>query len=343
MWYNDYWGQMPLTVSMPKRTANKMAELQNHIEFRNYFERYFLLAQNRFKWSGLPDSCDSRFIERMMLLCGKVLIADIGGSLVALGAANSGEINIHGWPIRCYGWGLNGYNHDFRVYVPGADDSLLTATSITGYKAASKPEAVVMYDNPDQYPYVMYILRAAYRMANIMRASDVAVETLKTPYIVTCDEENRKTVEEVMRQRRDNVATIIALKGAFSEENFRVWPTPVAPDTLSNLWSMHCNLDSEILLQLGKNANSQSDKRERLIVPEVNADNGVRRANIEVQLEWRKKGCEWVNKTFGANWSVELNNDGEEEMLYDDPEGMDGSEGDSDPVSGDGDRRGDAE
>lgn len=340
MWYNTYWGQIPLTLSMPGKTANKMAKLQNNIEFQNYFERLFLMAQNRFVWKNNPSSCDNRFMERMFLLCGKTLIANTEGGLISLGAANSGEINIHGWPLRCYGWGLNGYNKEFSVYVPGADDSSISRQGMTGLEAAKKPEAVVIYDNPDGYPYVMFIIQAARRLANIMRATDVAVENLKNPFVVTCDEENVKSVREALQQRQDNVAAIIALKGSFSPENFKIWPTAGDTNLLQALWTTHCNIDSEILLTLGQNANSQSDKRERLIVPEVQADNGIRAANINVELEWRKKGCEWVNEVFGENWDVEINEDNplvKEDGVFDDPDRLAYIAQHGDPVSGDED------
>lgn len=336
MWYNNYWGQIPLDLAMSKKSAKKLAQFQNRTEFCNFFERYFTLAQNQFRWSGLPDTCDERFLERAFILLGRAMIAKVEGAYVTLGAANGADINLYGYPLNAYGWGLNGFNRSFSCYVPGADDSGVLTKAASGRKGYKAPECVIGYDNVDAYPMVTYIITAAQRLSNILRASDVAVESSKTPYVVSCDEANVSTVREALKQREDNVSAIIGIKGSFDLQDLKIWPTQMPPDTLANLWQQYCNVQNELLEVFGIESNPQSDKRERLLVDEVNANNQAVHENLAKRLYQRQLFAERVNDCFGLNISVEVANYNAEEgdEYADDLDGMDGEARDDGPVRG---------
>lgn len=339
MWYNNYWGQMPLDLTMSKKSAKKLANIKNQFEFCNFFERYFTLVQNQFRWSGLPDTCDERFLERAFILLGQAMIAKVDGAYVTLGAANGANINLYGRPIHAYGWGLNGFHRHFNCYVPGADDSGVLTKAASGwkwFKSYKAPECVIGYDNVDAYPMVNYIITAAQRLSNLVRATDVAVENSKTPFVISCDEANVPTVREALKQREDNVAAIIGIKGSFDLQELKIWPTEVNPETLGNLWQQFCNIQNELLETFGIESNPQSDKRERLVVDEINANNQVVRENLAKRLYHRKLFAEHVNEYFGLNISVDVANKNAEEgeeYAYD-LDGMDGEARDDGPVRG---------
>ena len=44
-----------------------------------------------------------------------------------------------------------------------------------------------------------------------------------------------------------------------------------------------------------------------MIVEEVKADDPMLLLNLSDMLEFRKRGCDEVNRLFGTNWTVELN------------------------------------
>ena len=58
---------------------------------------------------------------------------------------------------------------------------------------------------------------------------------------------------------------------------------------------------------LGVNNNPNVDKKERLLVDEVNANNEATEDNISHRLKERELFCERVNKAFGLNISVSVN------------------------------------
>ena len=304
-WWNLYWGAMPLKgCNISKK---KLAKVQNDIEFLNLFENYFTLAQDLFEWDGLPDTCDERFLERSLLLYGRAMIADLGGNLVTLGSANGAGINLYGYSIKAYGWGMNGFNQEFNVYVPGADDARPLGKASDGTMSKS-PEAVICYDNVDMFPYVSFIFNAAKRLADLIRSCDVTVQNLKTPFIVTCDENQLNSVKEAFAQREDNVAAIITSK-SISLDNFKVWQTYASADTLRSFWEQFRNIEAQLLEILGINSNANTDKRERLLVDEVNANNQNIESNLQKRLRQREIFCERVNKVFGTDISVKIRRD----------------------------------
>lgn len=333
MWWLNYWGQMPLDRRMSKK---KFAKWNNNVEFQNHFENYFQLAQGMFTWRGLPDTCDARFMERCLLLYGRAMIAKVDGSYLTLGAANGAGINVYGYPIKGYGWGLNGYNKEFALYVPGADDSPALRNASDGRTGPGAPEAVVCYDNVDQYPYVQYVIQAAARMSDLLRSCDVAVQNLKSPYIISCAESDLNNMRQALEQKDENVAAILTGKG-FSAENMHIWPTNVQPEVLKVFWEQYRNIEAQLLETLGINANDNTDKAERLLVDEINANNETVAHNMDKRLRWRKIFCRQVNDVFGLDVSVEPN---EEVMDYvaereaDDAGGLDDGQSDGGPVGG---------
>lgn len=310
-YWQNYWGSMP--VDMSNISKKKLAKLQNNAEFANFFEAYFTLAQNLFEWEGLPDTCDARFLERCLLLFGRAMIAQVDGAYVTLGAAPGAGLNIYGYPIKGFGWGINGFNREFSLYVPGADSSKVLTKASDGRASYEAPEAVVCYDNIDAYPYVSYILSGAQRMSDLIRSCDVAVQNLKCPIFCTVrDQEQVKTIKQALDDRAENALAIIAMK-QLDLDQFKTWNIGVVPDTLSAFWEQFRNVEAMLLETLGINANDNTDKRERLLVDEINANNIHTNSNLKKRLHQRELFCERVNDAFGLNISVKIREEVEDD------------------------------
>lgn len=304
MWYDCYFGQMPIDNS--KLSASKLAKRKNDQTFQNMFENYFTMAQNLFEWSGLPATCDERFLERCLLLYGKAMIVKQDGSYLSLGAANGAGINIYGYSLKAFGWGMNGFNKQFDVYIPGADIGAAVRKTSAGGDSYPVPEAVICYDNVDWYPYVNYIYDTAARLADLLRSCDVAVANLKSPFVVTCDESNLNSVKEAFKRRDENMATIIT-SSSINLDSFKVWPTNADPETLKCFWEQFRNVESMLMEILGINSNDNTDKKERLLVDEINSNNEEASINLMKRLRQREIFCERVNDCFpDLNISVKL-------------------------------------
>lgn len=301
LWYQCIFGNMPVR-NMSER---KLAKYETDREFVNTFNRLFNMALNTFSWEGLPETCNERFLELSLMLYGSALLCDKDGAFVNLASADGGEINIYGEPLTAYGYGLNGWNHKYNLYIDGMEESPVVLDGISR-EGSKQYNAVLCRDNKISYPYVNYIFMAAQRLTRAMRTMDVVCQNLKQPVIITCEESMVKTVRETLNQRGDNVNAIIS-SGKLPIDSFKVWDTKANPQTLSTMWEHYDSVEAHLKELFGVNSNSQADKRERLIVDEVNANNEATEQSVEHRLKERQLFCERVNKAFGLNISVQLN------------------------------------
>lgn len=327
MWYNGLWGEIPLNLS--KLSRSKLAKFENNIEFQNTFQQLYTTAMNVFEWQGLPETCDERMIERSLLLTGRVLFAEVGGSLLSLAGGGSSALTIYGYPIRAWGWGFNGFSREFGLYVQGAEISPEVRKTMDGITSRGY-DAVLGYDNANSYPYVSFLVSAAKRLTDMMRSMDVVVQNLKQPVIITCEESMVNTVRETLNQRDSNITAIVS-SGKLPIDSFKVWDTKPNPETLVAMREQYEWIHNNVKTILGINSNEQVDKKERLLVDEVNANNMQRVESVEKRLVYRQKCADLVNKAFGTDISVQLRNR-EEEMDYVDLDGLRQTE---DPKPGD--------
>lgn len=335
MWFEGIWGKMPLDKSGISK--KKLARIENMKEVRNWIEDGVTTALSEFAWDNLPETCDERMIERSALLYGTYMIAKVGEHYISPACVIGAGFNLYGWPVEAWGWGLNGFNQRFSVYVPGASHSPEVAKGI-GNNATTDPMAVVGYDNADGYPYINYIMTAAWRMADALRAADVAVQNLKSPGIIMCDESQLSTVKDVLDKRSENVATIVAVKGSITDYEIKYFPTQMDPGVLKEFWNYFQNIRALNCEIMGQNANEQSDKKERLLVDEINSNNEQVAESANKRLLWRKRFCDQVNSVFGLGIGVHLRK--EDYQDADDADRMDDGQPGGSYIPGD-DRSGD--
>lgn len=323
MWIDAFYGGIPLPKNM---SAKKLARLENDMEFLNTFADLFNSALNVFKWNGLPETCNERFLERSLLMRGSALIVKEGDNFLNLACVPGDGYNLYGDYTRAYGYGLNGWNKKYSLYVDGADASPDVTKTAGGYDMGKDFDAVMCRDNKVMFPYINYLILAARRKTETMRSMDVALQNLKMPVIITCEDSSVNNVKEVLAQRDTNVAAVVG-SGSLPVDAFKVWDTKANPAILQVMWEHYERLDNHVKELIGVNSLAQVDKKERLLVDEVNANNQSRDMNIDKRLKERELFCERLNKAFGLNVSVEVNIDPDEDAaMYDDPDGTNTTE-----------------
>lgn len=305
MWYNNYWGNIDLNIS--KLSQKKLKQYESNLEFQNIFNHFFNAALNDFKYGNLPETMDERFIERSFLLAGRCLAAEKGGALLSLAPAPGCGITLYGYPARAFGWGLNGYNEEFSLFVPGADESLIIKRNAGGEIAKGEPNAVMGYDNSTAYPYVNYLITECLRLANLKMAIDVLVENLKSPLIISCDDTAVNSVKEALKQKSDNLPQIVGT-GKMPVDAFHVWDTKASPETLKSFRELYEWYENRLRVIFGINSNDQIDKKERLLVDEINANDQITADSVDKRLTWRKRWVDQINSLWGTNITVSLRN-----------------------------------
>lgn len=287
-----------------KRTITK---IQNDIEFQNCFNFIVTNALDVFEWD-LPGTCDARFLELAFLFRGQAVFYNKDGALLTLMANPSGEYNVYGNPLKCFGYGWNGTNEDITLYVPGADVSEDDVRkSVSGRVVSNSYSGVYARDNEMAYPYVNYIITDARRMADCLRSIDVTTKNLKRPALVTCEESYKNAVKSALSDIYGNEESIIAIKDFNSKfADFSTIDLHADPSILTALWECYDKIDSVSRQRLGIDCISNVNKKAQMLSGELSENNMALDYAIEKRLKCRKKACEDIRDAFGIDISVRV-------------------------------------
>lgn len=279
---------------MKKRLTN--TDITNIITESFLYKRFKMLMLNQFKWNNLPEGMEERFIERILFEEGKVLFfKDKLNGFLVLPCLEHGTPNVYGEYLS---WRATGFNYN---YIAKAEECVLIENN--KLRVASR-EAVLYFVN---------------QLYEVIRTRDVNIKTLKAPFVFLCDDKNLLTFKKIFEKIDENEYAIFADKNTKLEDLVSILETGVKPFT-SELTDVYHDIMNEALTYLGIN-NANTDKKERLITSEANANNQLIDSCAEMFLEARKRACEEINKKFGLNISVELRIK-REEVLFNEEEDL---------------------
>lgn len=256
------------------------AAVLNNAVYIDYYKRLRLLALSMFEWSGLPDSMDSRFLEKVLYENGLACFCyDDSLGWLSLRCLPSDYLNVYDLANRYKAYG-------------------------TGYeKTFEKDNIVLVRNNLDEIPTINTIHLFAMRLFEAERSIEVNVKSQKTPVLIKCSDKQRLTLKNVYAKYEGNEPVIFGDKDLDVEE-FTVLKTD-APFIADKLTEYKRNIWSEALSFLGVN-NTPAEKGERLLKDEVNSNNQLIQLSAETMLLTRKKAAEEFNNKFGFNVSVKL-------------------------------------
>lgn len=261
----------PITLE-PVPTQFEEAAALNMAVFSDYYKRLRLLALSVYEWENLPETMNARFLEQCLYWYGKAAIVndDILG-IINTKCTPSESLNIYGdaTQYHCYS---TGYDKDFplddMVYVRNNLEALPTDTTIQLF---------------------------AQRLYEAERTIDVNVKAQKTPVIILCDEKQRLTMKNVYMKFDGNEPVIYGKKG-LDIDDIKVLRTD-APFVADKLEEYKRNVWSEALSFLGIN-NVMTEKKERLVVGEVEANNQLIDLSAQVGLLTRQQAADKFNKLY---------------------------------------------
>lgn len=249
----------------------------NNRTYQYYYNRLFNLYVSTFEWDNLEPSVNERFLEMCLFSGGKsVVFKDEVLGLLALRSADAGPLNIYNIPTIRNAYASNGYN-----------------------KTVNEGDSVLIYDNYAHLSPMPDIEMFSKRLYDLDRTIDVNAKAQKTPVIISCDEEERLTLENLMKQYEGNIPFIFG-SSSLRTSGIKVLNTE-APFLCDRLYTLKTQIWNEALTYIG--IPSVSEKRERRITSEVDNDMGGVFASRYTRLEARREGCEKVNAMFDTNWS----------------------------------------
>ena len=244
--------------------------------YRQYYNRLVELAISMFEWKNLPDTVDPRFLELCLFTDGQVVFfndPDLG--YLTLQNACNGGFNVYRIPVKRRAYAVNGYQKDL-----------------------SDKDSVIIFNNYLHTNSQLDAAMFARRLSDLDRSIDVNAKAQKTPILITCDETQRLTMQNLYMQYDGNMPFIFANK-SLNTNQVQAIKTD-APYVADKLYQLKTQIWNEALTYLGiSNINVQ--KKERLITDEVTRNQGGTIASRYSRLNARRDACKQINAMFGLD------------------------------------------
>lgn len=255
------------------------------------------IAMNRFRWEGLPSTCDPRFLELQLhkvgiaTICHSEETPDVWQTLMAM---PQGEWNDYGIPTRWHAKGWNG--NEYPV------------TPATG--------ELVYYSQTRLNPWGA-IVQYATKLTHIQRTSDVNLIHQQKPWIMLMPQEKKMELVNIYNQAAGYEPVILGDSNNkalldLNEGNCFTLDLKV-PYIGKELTEQYQNTLNQYLLYMGV-PHIMFEKSERMITEEATAGNSTTNILLKNCLDARRWACKQLRElspdTFG-DVQVYLNDDWE--------------------------------
>ena len=263
--------------------------------FRTYHKNLDLLlamAINRFKWTGLPDTCDARYLEKMLHRNGLATLSykrdEPTRIYTTLTAMPNGEYNMYGLPVR---WRAVGYD------------------GLTDYEVDNENGELCYYSFSRVSPWNALEIYAR-KMTHFERTEDVNLTQQMTPFIGVAPQEKRLELVNMLKQVEGGEPAILGDDSLGKMiDNVKVLDLGVELIT-EELEQGYQNTLQRAMMFLGI-PHLAFEKGERMIESEAQANSSPTEIMLLDCLQARREFCEKVNAKFGLDVHVYFNVDWE--------------------------------
>lgn len=255
---------------------------------QRYFRKYLLQkAISVFKWN-LPEEWDEDYFKYTLYGLGYIAV-----------------LNTRTFGVICQGGALGGYNLYYRPSYIMVTNPLLKET-IT---ADIDKDCAIIKLQPDYSSIMDMVGYYADKMALASEALDMNLVNVKTATIFGA---TNKTQAESFKKMYDKLSdgdpAVFIDKQLLDDNGQPNWfpfvqnmtQQYISDKILSDMRKIEAEFDTEIGIP-----NANTDKAERLITDEVNANNVETATRCELWLESIKKGVDKANSMFGLSISVD--------------------------------------
>lgn len=249
------------------------------------------MCMNRYRWTGLPEEIDPRFLEMTLFSQGLSVFFwdDEFNRYFALRGAGFGVPNMYNNPTEFIVYGNTMVNKTMKsdMCVPIWNNYLRTGdTDIVGVYAR--------------------------RLSEIDTTTEIDLVHMRVPVLLTADTNERKSVLDAYKQLAEGNPVIAEISSATGlgtlQDKIGSISTGIDKDYLPHVMDAKVRTWNEALTLLGI-MNVNSSKRERMVVEEASGSSGQVLAMRAVNLQSRKYACEWINAKYGLDVDVTWNLD----------------------------------
>lgn len=270
---------------MKKIGENELAMLINDKTMFDYQDRLKMLAMSIFTWEGLDEVAGvgaSRFLEKSLYELGRAcFVKDSELGYMALKVNPSNTFNVYELPTKIDAWSI-GYNKSYNF-----DD------------------IVYIMNNELEKSTYSFMELFCYRLFETERTCDINIIAQKTPILIEGDTKTIVSLKNIYMQYSGNIPFVFGNKTFDISNKLNALRTD-APYIVDKLDVHKHQIFNDALTLLGiQNANT--DKKERLIVDEVESNDQLVNDYLHCFYKTRKKACDEINKKFGLNLKIVLN------------------------------------
>lgn len=255
---------------------------------RRYFRKYLLQkAMSVFKWS-LPEEWDKDYFLYTLYGLGYIAVIDTDQ-----------------YGVICQGGALGGYNLYYRPsYI------IITNPLIKGTITANLDNDCALIKLQPDYSSIMDMVGYyADLLALASECMGINMVNVKSGTVFGAD---NKATAETFKKMYDNLSegdpAVVVGKNLMDDSGKPAWfpftqhikESYVVSDIISDMRKIEADFCTEIGIP-----NSNTDKKERLITPEVNSNNVETASRCELWLEEIRKGLTKANKMFNLNLTVD--------------------------------------
>ena len=252
--------------------------------YYEYADRLTELAISMFKWEGLPDTIDERYLELTLFRNGcSVFFKDEVIGYLALNCACNGPFDVYRIPINRRAYAVNGYQ-----------------------KELTNKDSVLIYNNMVHTNSIRTIKMFAKRLYELDQIVMVNAKAQKTPVLIQSSDAQRLTMENLYMQYDGNYPFIFGDKN-IDISGLKVLKTD-APYVADKIFELKTRIWNEALTYLGI-SNISIQKKERLITDEAIRSQGGTIASRYSRLESRRQACDKINNMFGLDIEVNFRED----------------------------------
>lgn len=266
-----------------KKREFEVTAATNSRTFLYYFNKIKQIAISSFKWDGLPEFMNERFIETTLFNKAAVAVfedEDISDYPVALPLIAGAGIDLIGDPENWTGESLNGYIS----------------------RRLNKDNSVPIWNNMLRQSELNTANIFAKKLYLIDRVIDVNVNAQKTPVLITSTETQRLTMKNLYMQYDGNYPFIFGDKN-LDFDQIKALKTD-APYIADRLFELKTKVWNEVMSVYGVTSTT-IQKKERMIKDEVAQANAGSISNRFSRFQTRKEAAEKINAMFGTNITVD--------------------------------------
>lgn len=250
------------------------------------------IAINRFRWVGLPPTCDPRFLELQLhkngiaTVCHDLKTPDIWQTLIA---CPHGDFNAYGLPVK---WRAKGWDKTEYEVTPENGELVYYSQSRTNIWGA--------------------LTQYATKLTHIQRTADVNLLHQQKPWIMVAPQEKKLELINIYKQISGYEPAILGDQSLLQLNDGNVFTLDLqTPFIGKELTEMYQNILNQYLLFMGI-PHVMFEKTERLISEEVQAGDTITNILLKNCLDARRWACDKLRElspeTF-KDTNVYLNND----------------------------------